>query len=447
MRDYALTLVFCILVPFILARPSIGVLVWSWFGYMNPHRLTFGFAYALPFAQITAIATFIALVFSRDKLRVPWTGTTVLWLVFCLWISLTTFFAIDPDASMESWSKAMKIQIFAWLTVALMHSRERVMQLVWVIGLSLGFYGVKGGLWAIRTGASDRVWGPMDSFIEDNNALAMALTMVAPLLAFLLIHTTNKWLKRALLIGVGLTLLSIVASHSRGALLAVSAMGLMFGLRSRFKLSVIALALILVPSIYAFMPQSWADRMLTIDNYQEDKSAMGRITAWQFATEMAMARPLGGGFDSFDEANYRTYSPSIAAMIDARDGRFQDAHSIYFKVLGEHGFVGLGLYLALLIAAFRCGSFVRRNAKARDDLLWAYDLASALQASLVAFCVGGAFLGLPYFDLYFSLVALLVLLRAHVAERIRVPQTAVETRATADQAGPSAAVSRGVSPN
>jgi probable O-glycosylation ligase (exosortase A-associated) len=427
MRDIALTLSFCVLVPFILMRPSVGILVWSWLGYMNPHRLTFGFAFALPFAQVTAIATFVSLIFTRDKLKIPWSGIMFLWLAFCVWLTFTTVFAIDPADSFGSWSKALKIQLFAWLTVALMYTRERMIQLVWVIALSLGFFGVKGGLWAIRTGASDRVWGPAGSFIEDNNALAMALTMIVPLLAFLITQASNKWIKRALFAAIGLTFLSIIASHSRGALLAVTSMGLVYGLRSRFKLSVLAAAIVLAPSVYFFMPQSWTDRMVTIEDYQDDKSAMGRITAWKFATDMALQRPLGGGFDAFYEENYRRYSPDIAAMIDVRDGRFQDAHSIYFKVLGEHGFVGLALFIALLIVTYRCGSYVRLHTRDRSELLWAFDLASALQASLIGFCVGGAFLGLPYFDLYYSLVALLVLLRAHVKEQTQaLPNPALQ---------------------
>ena len=62
MRDIVLTLVIFGLLPFILRRPHIGVLVWTWIGFMNPHRLTWGFAYDMPFAMIVALVTLVSLL-------------------------------------------------------------------------------------------------------------------------------------------------------------------------------------------------------------------------------------------------------------------------------------------------------------------------------------------------------------------------------------------------
>ena len=45
MRDIIVTLAVFGLLPLILRRPWLGVLAWSWLGFMNPHRLTWGFAY------------------------------------------------------------------------------------------------------------------------------------------------------------------------------------------------------------------------------------------------------------------------------------------------------------------------------------------------------------------------------------------------------------------
>ncbi|HNP52273.1 MAG TPA: DUF5935 domain-containing protein, partial [Nitrosomonas nitrosa] len=49
---------------FTLSNPYIGVLLWSWIGYMNPHRLGWGFAYHFPFALLIALVTLISLVIS-----------------------------------------------------------------------------------------------------------------------------------------------------------------------------------------------------------------------------------------------------------------------------------------------------------------------------------------------------------------------------------------------
>jgi len=438
-RDLLVTLIVFGSLPFIIRRPAIGILMWSWIGYMNPHRLSWGFAYSMPFAQIVAIATLIALPFSKDKLRMPWNALTVLWLLFVVWICITTALAIDPSLSKLSLEKALKIQLFAWLTVMLMQNEQRVRWLVWVIVLSLGFYGLKGGVWAYVTGAENRVWGPPGSFIEDNNALAMALLMVAPLMIFLVMRTADKRIKAGLIVLLVFTGLAILSSHSRGALLGMAAMLSFLLLKSRRKLATGFAIVLVVPVLLSFMPQSWFQRMETISNYQADYSALGRITAWEFAADLASKRITGGGFDCFVEANYRRFAPDISAEVDKRDGRFQDAHSIYFKVVGEQGFPGLILYLAIAFLSYRSGTWVRKRASKVPNMLWAGDLATMLQVSLIGFFVAGAFLGLPYFDLYFHLVALLVILKAMV-QRELAAATQPATAAMPAGAGPSAAI-------
>jgi uncharacterized protein DUF5935 len=67
MRDIAITLVITVFLVYTFKRPHVGVLLWSWLGYMNPHRLCYGFAYSMPFSQITAIVTVISLLFSKEK--------------------------------------------------------------------------------------------------------------------------------------------------------------------------------------------------------------------------------------------------------------------------------------------------------------------------------------------------------------------------------------------
>jgi hypothetical protein len=59
MRDIALALFIFGMIPFILMRPFIGLLIWSWLGYMNPHRLCYGFAYSFPWVMLVAIVTLI----------------------------------------------------------------------------------------------------------------------------------------------------------------------------------------------------------------------------------------------------------------------------------------------------------------------------------------------------------------------------------------------------
>jgi probable O-glycosylation ligase (exosortase A-associated) len=116
MRDMFVTLVVFGSLPFILARPFVGILMWSWIGYMNPHRLSWGFTTDFPFAQVIALATLAGLIFSREPKRIPWTRETVLLVLFILWMLVTTFFAFHQDAAWMQMEKVAKIQLMTFFT-------------------------------------------------------------------------------------------------------------------------------------------------------------------------------------------------------------------------------------------------------------------------------------------------------------------------------------------
>ena len=205
MRDLLVALLVFGAIPWIFARPYIGALVYAWLGLMNPHRLTWGFAYSFPFGMVTALATIAAMLISSEKKRLPWSSTLVVWMLFVLWMNVTTLFAILPDAALEEWDRTMKIQLMVLVTLLLMHGRHRINAFVWVIVVSLGFFGVKGGIFALITGGQYVVMGPMDSFITDNNTLALALIMILPLMRYLSLLASNKNVRLGLAGTMGLT--------------------------------------------------------------------------------------------------------------------------------------------------------------------------------------------------------------------------------------------------
>ena len=154
------------------------------------------------------------------------------------------------------------------------------------------------------------------------------------------------------------------------------------------------------------MPESWHARMETITTFEEDASLQGRFNAWTYATNLALERPiLGGGFGAFRGNLDPTSSVG-----------YRNAHSIYFEVLGQHGFAGLAIYLSLGIATFFMGTSILRRTRAYPDLEWARDLATMLQVSLVVYATAGVFLNLAFFDLFFHLIVIMILTNAIMKE-------------------------------
>ncbi len=414
MRDILIFAMIFGSLPAILWRPYFGVLVWSWLAYMNPHRLTWGAAYDFRFSVIVGATLVIAILFSSERKRMLWTAVTVVWLAFFFWTWLTTQFALLPVDAGEEWSRWWKINLMSLLTLLVMQNRERVHLLVWVIVVSLGFYGIKGGVFAILTGGQYMVFGPDRSFIMDNTALGLALIMTLPLMRYLQLEAEQRWLKLGLGIGMALMCVAILSTQSRGAFLGLAAMGVYFVMKSPNRKWAILAAVLLAPALYTFMPQSWHDRMATIQNYEQDGSAMGRINAWGFAYNLAKDRPIvGGGFRVFDREFFQIWAPDPES--------FADSHSIYFEVLGEQGFVGLALFLLLGVVVMLCARRVIRRARGDPQLTWARNLAAMIQVSLVGYAVSGAFLGLAYFDLVYQLIAILVIVDVLVREHQMAP--------------------------
>lgn len=401
MRDILVTTIIFGALPFVLRRPWIGILLWTWLAYMNPHRQTWGFAFYFPFSLIVGVVTIGAFMFSNSKKEFLWTRETVVLLMFVAWMFLTTVFSYYPQDAWEQWNKVWKIQLMIFVIAMMIQNRSQLHWMVWVIAISLGYYGTKGGIFTIATGGGYQVWGPEGTFIGGNNEIALALVMVIPLIRYLHLQAEQRWLRLGLAAAMVLSGVAAIGSQSRGALLAMGAMGIFLWIKSRNKLVTgiyLTLAIIILALV---MPQTWYDRMTTIGDYKEDTSAQGRINAWHTAFNIASNRITGGGFETFQPHVFYQYAPDPYKV--------HDAHSIYFEVMGEHGFIGFALFVTIGVMTWiRAQQIIRRN-KHHPEHKWASDLAAMTQVSLVGYAAGGAFLGLAYFDLPYHLMIIVVL--------------------------------------
>jgi putative inorganic carbon (HCO3(-)) transporter len=401
-RDAILFLLVFATVPFILKRPVVGAMVYAWISLMNPHRLTYGSAYLFPFALVLFGVTLVSMLASKEPKKVPMTGAVVVLIIFSLWMSFTALFAQEPSLAWLEWNRVMKTMLMAMITILVVRTVKDVKALALVVGLSLGFWGLKGGVFTILSGGQNRVLGPEGSYISDNNTLALAMITVLPLLVFLVTLAPTKWLKRAAIALALLTAIAALGSYSRGAMLGGAGMLFFLWLKSSSKIKTGVAMLLLAPVIFFSMPDKWVGRMASIDDYQEDASAMGRINSWKFAINVANDLPTGGGFGVFTPKMFHVYAPEPE--------RFHVAHSIYFQVLGDHGYIGLLLYLLLFLCTWRTGSRVIRHCEGKPELVWATKLARMCQVSIIGFMMAGAFLSMPYYDLLYYIVVILVAL-------------------------------------
>lgn len=387
--------------PFVFKRPWIGIMLWTWLAYMNPHRQAWGAAYDFPFSMVVGLVTIAAFVFTRDKNKMIWTRETVTLVIFIVWMFITTQFAFYPELAALQWNKVWKIHLMIFLVIMLIRNKEQINIMIWVIALSLGYYGVKGGIFTIMHGGQFRVQGPADTFIGGNNEMALALVMLIPLIRYLHLQAERKWVRLGLGSAMVLTGVAAIGSQSRGALVAMALMGLFLLMKTRKKFFTLFYMSLAVALIVTIMPQEWRDRMNTIETYQEDNSALGRINAWHTAFNVAKSRITGGGYEMFQPPVFRQYAPEPF--------RVHDVHSIYFEQIGEQGFIGFSLWMLLGVFTWMRARQLIKAFKNDPEKKWAADLAAMIQVSLVGYAAGGAFLGLSYWDLPYHLMATIIL--------------------------------------
>jgi putative inorganic carbon (HCO3(-)) transporter len=409
MRDILIVILFSLGLLRAFKEPIYGVLVWSWIAYMSPHRLGWGFAYSLPYALIAAVVA-IPLALTAKEKKSPFSASTVLLCCLLLWMAITTLAAIFPEDAWEEYKRFLKVVLMTLISGMLLVDKGSIDKLLFVIVGSLGFYGIKGGLFTILTGGSFRVWGPAGSFVEGNNELALALLMIIPLMNYFRIQASRRWVKNALTAAMVLTGVAAIGSQSRGALLAAGAMIVWLWLKSKNKMITAIGSGIVIAGVLVMMPDSWFHRMETIEEYQADSSAMGRINAWWVAWNIAKDRLTAGGFNHWSPMTFSLYAPNPADV--------HDVHSIYFEIIGEHGFIGFGIYMLIWLIVARDTLWIVKNTKNSKPLNWACDLARMSQVTFIAYATGGAFLGLAYFDLPWAVVMIVAATKKIVEEQL-----------------------------
>jgi probable O-glycosylation ligase (exosortase A-associated) len=384
--------------------------MWVWVAYFNPHRFTYGFAYNFPVSTVVAIPTILGIVFSRKLNRSIFVRETVLLLLFWGWMLISylhatriELFSDHIDDAAAHMAMVSKVLLMTFILILVINTKEKLKILFILTALCLGALAIKGTLFGARTEGTFRVWGPPDSFLYDNNDLGLGLNMTLPMMYYLTRVVESRYLRVILWICFVSSSIVVLLTYSRGALLGLVIVMGVLALQSHRKILTAAVLVVVAMLVLAFAPPAWMARMTGFAHGDVDQSAQGRLNAWQFAWVFAGAYPITGG-------SFETFTPQLEARFTPQFS-FAGPHSIYFQTLGEQGFVGLGIFLALLGSCFLSLWRLRRSVRGDPTFFWVDNYCKMLATCLVGYIVSGAFLPRAYFDLWFQLAASTALLK------------------------------------
>jgi putative inorganic carbon (HCO3(-)) transporter len=419
MRSIAFFVEMLVLLPIATIRPFAGVLLWSWVSFMSPHKLLWGPASSLPWAMAIIVVTLIGCLSAREPKSFSLNPVTGCVALFMICITMTSLTAMAPPSEVyQKWNIIIKSMSVLLLTSWLLTTKERIHALVWVMVLCLAYFGMKGGGFTIMHGGSNRVEGPPDTMIGDNNALAAGLLITIPLMNYLRMHSEHRIIRLGFATAMVLTLFSVVGSYSRGALLGLLAVTVFLWFKSKAKVASAVVLPLLVGSVIAFMPADWVDRMQTLTDAQSTSSGETRMAIWNVAWQMAVHRPLTGtGFMGpyYDEIARQFVPGAVGRAV----------HSIWFEVLGEHGFVTFFVWVAITVFGVIATRRTIKAANGVPGLEWCVDLAKMIQVSVIGYLVAGSFLSLSYWDFYFTILVVAAATHQYVRQALGETDTAL----------------------
>lgn len=437
MRDAVIFIIIMGLLPLCFLQPHLGVMLWTWLSISNMHREVYGFAHTFSFNLVITAVTLATWIVSREPKRITVTGLTWMIGIFGAWMTFSTVDALVPAYSWPLWERHFKTLILVFVVMGLINTRVRIHSLIFAIVLALGYWGFKGGVFAILTGGNYIVFGPENSPIEDNNHLAVALCMTLPLLNYLRLHSRAPWLRVTLMGVMGLCAIAIVATYSRGGAISLLALMIAMWWHGRYKIFLAGAGVLALSVGVMMLPAAYKERIGTLNTIMEDESFKERLEVWGVAWRVAREDPwTGGGFAC-------TEVPAVfqAYVIEPTDTVSRAVHSVYFQLLSDVGFAGLFLYLAMMLTAWLMTRAIIRETKGVERLQWANDLARMLEVSFFVFLVGGGGLSLAYYDCMFVLLAVVSNLRMYVqlnAMPLRLRQNALRHVAATGDAAPLA---------
>ncbi len=421
MRDLLVALFVLSALPVSFKRPVVGMLTFSILAYMRIQDLTWGFARYERWSLYVALTMLAGWFFQRERHGPIWTLRTGIMIFMPIWMLIGYVIAIGPKALVSAnFIEYVKIIFIGLFTTMVVRRREHLRALMWVIGGAFAFFGLKNGAAAMLSGGSLHIIRGPGGMLEDNNDFALALAMSVPVIVGLATSETNPYYRKWLRFFVPFTVLSILATRSRGGFLSLGLAVFVLIWRSKNRLAGLSLMGLGGCLGLLALPSSMFDRLSTLQNVEEDGSAMGRIAAWKVAWKMIVDRPaFGVGFDQF-QSNYLDYGPRVHGMV----GGTRVAHNAYLQIWSECGTPVFAAYMSLLILSILAVQRVRREARRLYDRSWILSYCTAFEGALLVFMLGSTFLNRAHFDLIYHYFAIIMVFervaRAEMADPLSI---------------------------
>lgn len=379
-----------------LNRPFVIVLLFVIFSFFRIHEV-FPQLYSLKIPLFLSIGSLTALIWQvgvTRQIKLFWCKEFTLLTSFLLLVIIGVVFASNHPLAIEYFKNIYwKIILMTFAIAILVRTPQQLaftLKIITLAGVLVGIVAIQNKLGGIGLVEGTRVTigRELGSMLGDPNDLALVLMFPTSFAVGLLVTHQLPWHQRLIgFIAIPILFWAIIATQSRGGLLGIMAVFGIYGLQ-RIKSKVLLISIAIIAGGFLFVVAGISDRASGgAAEAGVDASAMGRLYAWEAAFKMALTNPLTGvGLDNF-YSNYFYYSPHW-------DGLNHAVHSTWFGVLAETGFLGLSVFIALIVVLIKNANRTLQSVKAVKDRIdpAIYTSAQAVFAGLMGTIVSGTFL-------------------------------------------------------
>ncbi|RIV83837.1 putative O-glycosylation ligase, exosortase A system-associated [Aurantiacibacter zhengii] len=422
MRDLVLLAFVAAIVAMGFRRPFLWVLLYIYVDIVAPQKVGYGIITSISLSLLCFVAAFAGYVLLDSKEGSRFTLRQGLIVALLAWCGITTLNADFPAEALVKWDWVWKSLVFAAFLPLTLRTKLRLEAAALIMVLSAASIIISAGIKTVLSGGG---YGTLVSLVQDNAGLyegstlsTVAVAMI-PLIIWVARHgTIIPERKPAMLFAGALVfaaLLVPIGTQTRTGLICIAVLGVLVMRTVKYRFVYAGIAGVALLVALPFLPASYTERMSTITEYKADESASTRVAVWGWTLDYVKDNPLGGGFDSF-LGNSFTYNMrktvdlgnTEAVVYEEVTDEGRAFHSAYFEVLGEQGYPGFAMWLALQGLGLWHMQRIRRRYRDCDEAegkRW-YSLATALQNGQFVYLVGAAFVGVGYQPFMFMLLGL-----------------------------------------
>ena len=412
-----------------IRRPFLWVLLYVYIDILAPQRIGYSIIASLPVSLIAFAAAFGGWLALDRKQGARFTirqGLMLALLVYCWW---TTGNADFPAEAATKWDWVWKALLFAIFLPLTLTTRARIEGLALMLVLAIATIVIGTGMKTVLGGGG---YENLKFFVNDNSGIYESSTLATvaigliPMIWWFVRHGTvfrPHWAVTAFAAALTFACLLVpIGTEARTGLLCIAALGVLMLRYTRHRLLFIAGAGVLGLTALPFLPQSYYERMATIAAPGGDESASTRVAVWQWTLDYVDEKPFGGGFDAYRGNRFSYVMPVKEVAGNTTTLEYKEVvdegrafHSSVFEMLGEQGWPGLAIWLALHGLGLWQMERIQRRWRGREDEAerWIAPFAAALQMGAVIYLVGALFQGIAYQPVMLMLVGLQIGLHSY----------------------------------